>query len=431
MYQELKSPFAVQLELTTKCNHKCIHCYNHWREESVKDRTLSEEEIEKIINNLKESEVSSLLITGGEPMLHPKLMFRAIELGKKAGLKCGVNSNLTLVTHEIAQELKQLDVGVLTSLLSFDPVLHDSITKSKGSFQRLINGIKILQEHEVPISINMVVMRPNMEQIYETGKFVHGLGLRSFRATKVHPAQGSMIFEDIKLPPEKISSIFENLIKLREDLGMNVDSLTTYPVCLLKDLNRYGEFLLSRSCSAGKSGCTIGADGSVRPCGHADESYGNSTIESLLVIWPRLKSWRDGSLLPEECKECKYLRECSGGCRMDCKYYGKIDAMDPYATGKDFQAIQCPRKEGVLLSCDTKLIVNPSLFLRTESFGIAIVINGVFKSVITADSAKLLNEYSNTVFTLDDVLIKYPLNKEVLCRFFSRLFSQNVVMLEK
>jgi MoaA/NifB/PqqE/SkfB family radical SAM enzyme len=47
MYKELKSPVAVQLELTTACNHKCIHCYNHWRNASEKDVTLSEVDAKK------------------------------------------------------------------------------------------------------------------------------------------------------------------------------------------------------------------------------------------------------------------------------------------------------------------------------------------------------------------------------------------------
>ncbi len=400
MYRELKSPLAVQLELTTKCNHRCIHCYNHWRKDTVTDKTLDESEVKKIIDNLKESEVPNLLITGGEPMLYPDLMFKAFELGKGAGLKCALNSNLTLVTPDIAKGLKRVGVGVLTSILSFDHSLHDNITTSLGSFDRLIVGIQLLQKYGVPVSANMVVMKANMDQIYETGKFVHSLGMSSFRATKVHPAIGSSVFEVIKLPPERIAGIFDSLIKLKDDYRLKVESLTTYPLCLLKDLDRYGQFLLKRSCNAGKTGCTIGADGQVRPCGHSDDNYGNSIEESLLIIWPRLKNWRDGSLLPNECKECKHIIKCSGGCRMDCKYYGKVDSMDPYATGKDFNLVPNKPKEITLLSLNTKLITNPDLYLRVEKFGSILIVDGEFKSIVTMDSAKLLREIMGTTFTL-------------------------------
>ena len=427
MYKELKSPVAVQIELTTRCNHKCIHCYNHWRKDSEKDRTLSEEEVRKIIENLKDSEVPNLLITGGEPMLYPDLMIKTLELAKKAGLKCSLNSNLTLLTPDIAKELKRLKTGVLTSILSFDRNLHDSITTSKGSFDRLVEGIKLIQKYEIPVGANMVVMRMNVDQVYETGKFVHSLGVSGFRATKVHPAQGSSCFEQIKLPAERIVDIFDNLIRLREELGLKVDSLTTYPVCLLKDMSRYGQFLSKRNCSAGKTGCTIGADGQLRPCGHSDNTYGNTIEESILQIWPRLKEWRDGSQLPKECKECKYVIQCSGGCRMDCKFYGKIDGMDPYATGKDFAYTPQKLEEVVLLDPETKLVVNPAVCLRLEKFGTALIVSGDFKSIITPDSAKLLEDLKGTMFTLAFISSEYCLDLNVVRNFFGNLYKQKVV----
>lgn len=428
MYKELKSPVAVQLELTTGCNHKCVHCYNHWRKSSEKDRTLSVAEIKRIIENLKNSEVPDLLITGGEPMLYPDLMITAFEFARSVGLECSLNSNLTLVTPEIARELKRLRIGVLTSILSFERSVHDSITTVTGSFDRLIDGIRLVQEYGVSVSANMVVMRMNMDQIYETGRFIHGLGITGFRATKVHPAQGSQCFEKIKLPPERIAVIFDTLIRLKEELGLKVDSLTTYPMCLLKDMSRYGQFLSKRNCSAGKTGCTIGADGQVRPCGHSDNTYGNAIEESLLQIWPRLNEWRDGSLLPQECKECKHVVRCGGGCRMDCKFYGKINGMDPYATGKDFALIPQKLEPVALLDAEMKLEVNANLHFREEKFGTALVVEGSFKSVITQDSTKMLKELIGTTFTPNSIASKYDLEVDFVRRFFTGLHKQKAVI---
>lgn len=429
MYRQFKSPFSAQLELTTECNHKCIHCYNHWRKCSSEDKTLNESEIEAIIVNLKESEVPSLLITGGEPMLYPDLMFKAFEVSEKMGIKCSLNSNLTLVTEDIAKKLKRFKSNVLTSILSFDGKLHDSITTSQGSFRRLLEGIKILQRYEVPIGANMVVMQKNVNQIYATGKFVHDLGIDTFRATKVHPAQGSSGFEKIKLPPEKISVIFDELLRLKSDFGLKVDSLTTYPICLLKDLERYGEFLIKRSCSAGKTGCTIGADGQIRPCGHSDYKYGNAIKESILDIWPRLKEWRDGSLLPIECKECKYLMQCSGGCRMDCKFYGKIDDMDPYATSNEFTLIPQTQKGVSLLGLNEDLIVNPSLVLRKEDCGVTLISNGKVLATVSHDSAKLLSDLNKRSFTISDIVNNYNVDFNSMHLFFSNLYKRKVIKL--
>lgn len=427
MYREFKSPFSVQLELTTKCNHNCIHCYNHWRKEDLEDKTLNLNEIKAIIKNLKNSEVPSLLITGGEPMLYPDLMIKAFSLCKNEGIKGSLNSNLTLVTDKIAQDLKRLKVNVLTSMLSFDYKFHDEITLSPGSFEKLINGIKILQKYDVGIGVNMVVMQKNINQIYETGKFVHSLGIDTFRATKVHPAQGSLVFEEIKLPPEKIHFIFDELIRLQKDFNLKVDSLTTYPICLLKNLELYGKFILKRSCSAGKTGCTIGADGQVRPCGHSDDNYGNAITESILKIWPRLRTWRDGSLLPKECKECNFLAQCSGGCRMDCKFYGDINSMDQYATSKDFCLIPQKTKEEKLLDLDIKLTVNPKLKFRQEKFGAVLLIDHSVITVVTKDTSLLLEKLKGKEFSINDICNKYKLDINNTCIFVSNLFGKNII----
>ena len=427
MYREFKSPFLVQVELTTKCNHRCIHCYNHWREKPLGHKTLSETEVEVIINNLSNSDIPSFLITGGEPMLYPNLMLKAFELGKNKGLKCSLNSNLTIVTPEIASELKRLEVGVLTSILSFDDKLHDNITSLNGSFEKLIEGIKILQEYKVPVGVNMVVMQQNIDQVYETGKFVYDLGVKRFRATKVHPAQGTSCFDNIKLPPEKIAIIFDDLIKLKNDFGIKVDTLTTYPVCLLKNLELYGQFITKRNCSAGKTGCTIGADGQVRPCGHSDEVYGNAIEESILEIWPRLKKWRDGSLLPDECKKCKSFSECGGGCRMDCKFYGKIDSMDPYATGNDFDLIPQSKEKLQLIDPKKKLVVNPLLVFRKEKCEVVLIIKGNVVAIVTNDSAKLLVDLKAKKFTLNDVFVEYKVDENFTHIFFSNLYKKNII----
>ena len=34
MFRTLSAPVNIQLELTSRCNHNCIHCYNYWRQDS-------------------------------------------------------------------------------------------------------------------------------------------------------------------------------------------------------------------------------------------------------------------------------------------------------------------------------------------------------------------------------------------------------------
>jgi len=427
MYRMIKSPLAVQLEITSLCNHSCIHCYNHWRTEESVNLTMTEGQLERVILDAKTSEVVDFLITGGEPLLFPKLLAYAFRLLKKNGFNCSVNSNLTLVTEEIALLFKKYNVHVLTSLLSFDKKLHDQITCRDGSFNRLLKGIKFMRDAGVSVGVNMVVMQSNMDQVYKTGCFVKSLGINGFRATKVHPAQTCKNYKDLKLPPEKIIPMFDDLLELR-DKGMNIDTLTTYPICLIKDMEKYGDLVIDRGCSAGKTGCTIGANGQVRPCGHSDMEYGSVFSESLLDIWPRLSEWSSGSYLPNECKECKYVILCSGGCRMDCKYFGEIIDLDPYATSNDFTFIPPKSKDCFLLNKKTELVVNPAVKYRTEEFGNVLVLKNKTVTIVTLDTVEFLKSLGSKIFTLDSVFNECNIELKEAHEFLSDLFKLRVII---
>ena len=86
-YQEYKAPLSIQLELTSACNHKCIHCYNYWREPGDSLGTIRKENLHRIIQNLVKSEVADLILTGGEPLLFPELLYEAIDLAHQGNMK--------------------------------------------------------------------------------------------------------------------------------------------------------------------------------------------------------------------------------------------------------------------------------------------------------------------------------------------------------
>jgi len=428
MYQEFKSPISVQIELTSGCNHKCIHCYNHWREPGESLGTISRDDLHKIIYNLKNSEVQNLTITGGEPMLFPELMFETIRLAQNANINCSINSNITYLNDNIASKLKEMGIWILTSFPSHDALTFDSIVRKSGAFKKTIHGIQTAQRNGIGLSANMVVMRQNKDHVYDTGRFLHGLGITNFSATKVHPSQGCSNFTDLQLSAQEIISFFDDLLRLREEFGIKIDTLTTYPLCLFINMERYGDLLLRRSCSGGKTACTIGPDGSVRPCGHSDEVYGNAITESLLDIWPRTYEWRNGSLIPEQCKKCKWLKQCGAACRMDSKFFhGSKDRPDPYMLGTEGVDIVIQNPKNLSdLDIDQQLEVSPHLRFRRESFG-EISIAGNHMPILTNDSAALVKSLKNNSFSIRQLSDQYHLPLESTRMFFSELLHYEVV----
>jgi len=427
MYREFKSPLTAQLEITSRCNQKCIHCYNYWRAENSDETTLTEERLIKIMQNLRDSEVMSMVITGGEPMIYPSLLIKGLELAKDFGIRCSINSNLTLVTLDIAQAIKRNGTGVLTSMLSFDPDEHDRLTNSKGSHGRLLRGIKVSQKAGVSVGVKMVVMKQNLGSVYETGKFVNSIGVKSFTSTKVCPSLGDDIFERLRITKDDNLLIFDQLLRLKDELGMNVDTLTAYPSCLSQDWDKYGSFLLGRSCSAGKTFCAVGSNGQLRACVQHDKEYGDVVSESITSIWKRLGKWRDGSLLPDKCKECQHLSVCGAGCRATCQFFGDIRSLDPdVAEACDFKPVIADKNKIELIDRNLRLRINPLLRFREEDFGTVMTTGKSKIAVVTNDSAYLVKKLlDQEVFTLDEVFAKYSLDTTAH-KFLSMLYKKGV-----
>lgn len=332
MYRTLSSPLSVQIEVTDDCNQTCSHCYRACQQIQRKNtNNLDACDLENLVIELARCKVMSVCFTGGEPLIYKESLKRGITKAKEMGLVVYCNSNLQLLTSDMAHFLHQHQVGVLTTLLSHDEKTHDFIVQRKGFHKRLLQKIRLLTEMGVLTSANMVIRKENAHQVYKTGKLAHDLGVLRFSATKVAPSPNTD-YQSYRATPRQIRSSMDTLLQLQKDFGLWVEILETYPLCFIQDLEKYQQFL-RRNCTAGIFNCSVSPDGTVRPCAHADLTYGSLFDQSLQECWLAMQEWRDGSFLYETCKSCSYLLQCSGGCRMDAKiFYGDICEKDPLMT---------------------------------------------------------------------------------------------------
>ena len=369
MYRKLSAPLFVQVEVTTRCTQACTHCYNYWRQKELSHHTLTIAEADEIIRQLVEAKIFRAVITGGEPLLVPDVALYLVEKLAKAGVRVHLNSNLVPLDDALATAVAESNVySVLTSLMSYKPETHDGIAHLNGAWSKTIAGIRRLLDKGIAPGINMVVSTLNYTDVYETGKFVARLTGRSFTATKaICPATG--IDFPYRLTREQARETMRILLRLRRETGLFVDALEHYAYCLIGDLAAFPR-LTKRRCSAGVTSCTIGADGTIRPCSHAPLTYGNVFDDGFLAAWDSMKEWRDGSIIPQKCQSCRYLNQCSGGCRVEALVVnGSLDAMDPYATSEEDVTSLPERQLPPANFSQTVLSVNEPLARRKEIYG--------------------------------------------------------------
>ena len=332
------TPTTANLELTEICNVQCSHCYNPWREESMGSISLEEEKLRIVFDRLSDAGVFHVVLTGGEPFSKFKTLLLALKMANEKNMSASVNSNLMLATEDKIRQLTDLGLDhILTSLPSVDPDTTDRIMNKQGSFKRIMRGIETSVQNGVRVSVNMVVTRDTKDHVYEAGKLVAEMGVQTLFVTRAVPpiySEGADLSNYI-LSPEDTKLALNDALRVKEDFGIMIGSLVSYPLCFLEDLEKYEDFV-GRGCPA-QSGhrMSLNANGDIHACVHEEESYGNIFNTSVREVFNgEIRRWRDGSMRYEGCDGCTYTSICSSGCRMSALgAFGTHKNKDPLYVG--------------------------------------------------------------------------------------------------
>ncbi len=334
------APTTINLEMTEACNVKCRHCYNPWREEHAGKFNLDNKKIDYLIDEFVKNKVFHVILSGGEPLAKFNELCHALKRLVDNNISTSLNSNLMLATPDKMKKLKDIGLDhVLTSWFSYFPTETDYITTYKGSYQKIVDGIKATVDAGIRVSANTIVTQHNHETIYKSGKFLHSLGVKQFFAHRVIPPAYDRKDKEkqhsVKVEIAKQS--LDELLKLKHEFGMSVGTLINYPLCMIGDLEKYQDFV-GRGCPTQQGHrFNINSNGETHGCVMEDKNYGNVYEIGLKKAYEKTLSWRNESYLFEGCKGCHYIDVCQSGCRMDAyAASGKMDGQDPLMPGKEF-----------------------------------------------------------------------------------------------
>jgi radical SAM protein with 4Fe4S-binding SPASM domain len=321
------------------------------------------------MSELVKDKVSSVVITGGEPLLFPNLVLNIAEQCVSNDIKYSINSNLTVCEPNVFEEL--LDFGkvrVLTSIASFSPDVHDEMMGRENAFNETIFNVRTLAKLGVDIVANMVLTNVNVNQVYETGRFISSLGLKTFAVTKASCPVGIGLPDNLDISKDDFLRSVKGMKMVRDDFGIKVGTLSCYPHCALGDLEEYS-FVANRLCGAGKTDCVISSQGDVRACVQSDKVYGNIFRESLSDIYAKMDEWRDGTLLPTICKVCEYFAACGGGCRYNAQAFNGVSGMDVFATKPEDVVVPLKQRSVRIYDRQQNIFTPSGIKSRPEDFG--------------------------------------------------------------
>ena len=350
-------PMAMLAEITHRCPLACPYCSNPLQLKAVSEELTTDEWI-NVFQQAAAMGVLHLHLSGGEPASRRDL----VEL-TAAAVEAELYTNL--ITSGIGITEKRLDalveVGldhIQLSIQGVDDEMADWVGGYKGGYQRKIQLAQWISVREIPLTVNAVCHRANMNAIPEMIELSVKLGARRLEIATVQ-FHGWAVENRKQLMPTRaqVEATTALVEKSRKELEgqlvidyVPVDYYATYP----------------KACLGGwaRIGINVDPAGLVLPC-HAAESipsleFDNVRDESLHDIWyhsTSFNAFRGTDWMTEPCRSCDRKLTDFGGCRCQAM------AIAGDATAADPACIKSPLKEQMIALAEASATASEELFI--------------------------------------------------------------------
>lgn len=286
-------PISVQLDVTYRCNERCVHCYLDHDDHGE----MTTAEICGLLDQMAEAGVFFLTLSGGEVFMR-RDFFKIVEHARSLMFCVKVKTNAFMIREQEARQLRDLAVQeVQVSIYSHQAEVHDAITLLPGSLKRSIAGIKLLRAHGVKVIIANVLMMRNLGDHAGVVELAKELGAEYTIDPTITPMMdGDRSVLRLGLGVPQLRGVFRD-----EDLVGDVEEFCALPSPASDDV------MESYPCSAGHTACYISPYGDLFPCVQFPLPSGNVRRQKFMDIW------RDSEQLDEvRAITLRDLPVCSG-----------------------------------------------------------------------------------------------------------------------
>jgi radical SAM protein with 4Fe4S-binding SPASM domain len=294
-------PLSVHLDLTWRCNERCVHCYL----DHDGAGELSFAEISGLLAQMAGAGVFLLTLSGGEPLLR-KDFFAIVRRARELMFNVKLKTNGILIRQPQAAMLRRLGVeNVQISVYSHRAEVHDAITKAPGSLRRTTNAIGFLVSQGLKVTIAHVMMRNNRGDYPGVRELAGRLGAGFTIDPTITPhINGSRSLLALNISRADLSAV------MRDETLVNDAANYCAPPAPVTDNDLDGA-----PCSAGHSSCYVSPFGDVYPCVQFPLTGGNVRRQQFADIWkysPQLAEVRSirARDLPT-CSACVHVASCT------------------------------------------------------------------------------------------------------------------------
>ncbi len=297
----LNVPLAVQLDITYRCNERCVHCYLDHHDHGE----MTSAEILRLIDEMADAGVLTLTLSGGEIFLR-KDFFEIVEHARRLSFCVKLKTNALLIGEREAARLRDLAVQeIQVSIYSHRPEVHDAITLVPGSLNRSLSAIRFLKAQELRVVMANVLMRQNRSDYAGVQDLADEIGVDFTLDPTITPMMdGDRSILSLGADADMLRDVFRDSAVVGD-----IDEFCAIP-------SDTGEVNLdSRPCSAGHTTCYVSPYGDVFPCVQFPLPTGNVRRERFVDIWrhsSQMNEVRSIRLkdLPT-CSSCSHAGSCT------------------------------------------------------------------------------------------------------------------------
>lgn len=216
-------PHIASVEITHKCNVKCMHCFGNFS--CIENNCITLEHIKVVLNDLKNIGVKKIEFTGGESAIHTKIkeiLLHAIKLDFE---------NISLLVNGIGISDEVVDIIIKNSskihtkvdLHSLDNEYFTWFSKIPNILDKLKSNIVKLAKSNVKMKVETIVTRKNVHEIENLAAWVHSLGIRDY---VIRPAtfmgRAESYDSELYLTLQDFKCINDILVKINKKYKSNI-----------------------------------------------------------------------------------------------------------------------------------------------------------------------------------------------------------------
>lgn len=314
---------ALFIEVTSQCNFRCSTCYVA-RQATTPD-ILDIKNIRSFVKSFLAAGGKEIVLTGGEPLLHPdfkELIGFTLDQDVR---KIKVLTNGSLLNRDVVRLLTDDRLYIQVSLDGATAATNDLI-RGQGRYELAITGIKNLADAGLGqrTIITMTPTKSNYSEAPQLIELAEKLGIKHIHFSRLsRQGRAQNKWKDMEISPFEHLTLYKLLQPYRERYRKSEE---------IKISGLYGnDFIEQISKKAPPTiGCDMGAnirvraDGRIFPCPRFDKleySVGDITDTDMIKVRERIYEIR--ALFPQrvqkisKCRACAFKYFCGSGCLAD------------------------------------------------------------------------------------------------------------------